>query len=135
MPRNSLNSVFCILDSVYYPYAFRQILPLKLWDKLILDTSWHNCCMARIAFIDVTVTVSYGGLQTAVWRFAETLTRLGHEVHVYGGVSAALRHPRTVPVYECIPFRSGPASACSISVAAFSALSNARRSRAMHAHQ
>ena len=42
--------------------------------------------MARIAFIDVTVTVMYGGLQTAVWRFAETLSRLGHEVHVYGGI-------------------------------------------------
>lgn len=42
--------------------------------------------MARIAFIDVTVTVSYGGLQTAVWRFAEALTRLGQEVDVYGGI-------------------------------------------------
>ncbi len=41
--------------------------------------------MARIAFIDVTVTVSYGGLQTAVWRLAQQLRRLGHEVAVFGG--------------------------------------------------
>lgn len=41
--------------------------------------------MARIAFIDVTVTVSYGGLQTAVWRFAQTLAALGHQVTVFGG--------------------------------------------------
>lgn len=41
--------------------------------------------MTRIAFIDVTVTVSFGGIQTAVWRLAETLTDLGHEVHVLGG--------------------------------------------------
>lgn len=41
--------------------------------------------MARIAFIDVTATVSYGGLQTAVWRLAQACARLGHQVTVYGG--------------------------------------------------
>ncbi|PXF33119.1 WalN protein [Pokkaliibacter plantistimulans] len=39
----------------------------------------------KIAFIDVTTTVSYGGVQTAVWQLAVALTDLGHEVHVYGG--------------------------------------------------
>lgn len=41
--------------------------------------------MAKIAFIDVTVTVSFGGVQTAVWRLSETLCDMGHEVHVLGG--------------------------------------------------
>lgn len=41
--------------------------------------------MARIAFIDVTVTVSYGGVQTACWRLADALTRAGHEVAMFGG--------------------------------------------------
>ncbi len=41
--------------------------------------------MARIAFIDVTVTVSYGGLQTAVWRLSQSLADLGHDVTVFGG--------------------------------------------------
>lgn len=39
----------------------------------------------RVAFIDVTTTVSYGGIQTAVWRLAAELARSGHEVTVYGG--------------------------------------------------
>lgn len=39
----------------------------------------------RIAFIDVTMTVSYGGIQTAVWQLACALTDMGHEVHVFGG--------------------------------------------------
>jgi glycosyltransferase involved in cell wall biosynthesis len=41
--------------------------------------------MLRIAFIDVTATVSYGGLQTAVWRLAQQLSAMGHEVTVFGG--------------------------------------------------
>ncbi len=41
--------------------------------------------MARIAFIDVTVTVSYGGVQTACWRLADALARAGHEVAMFGG--------------------------------------------------
>src|SRR5256885_8982382 len=43
--------------------------------------------MARIAFIDVTATVSYGGLQTVVWKLAEALARAGHEVTIFGGAS------------------------------------------------
>ena len=39
----------------------------------------------KIAFIDVTTTVSFGGVQTAVWQLAITLTDLGHEVTIYGG--------------------------------------------------
>jgi glycosyltransferase involved in cell wall biosynthesis len=39
----------------------------------------------RIAFVDVTVTVTFGGLQTAVWALARELADLGHEVVVYGG--------------------------------------------------
>lgn len=42
----------------------------------------------RIAFIDVTVTVSYGGIQTAVWQLAKALVDLGHEVSVFGGTGA-----------------------------------------------
>ncbi len=41
--------------------------------------------MARIAFIEVTATVTYGGVQTAVWRLADTLAGMGHDVAVYGG--------------------------------------------------
>ena len=39
----------------------------------------------KIALLDVTVTVSYGGIQTAVWELARTLHDLGHEIAVYGG--------------------------------------------------
>ena len=42
--------------------------------------------MARIAFIDVTVTVMFGGIQTAVWRLADALARHGHEIAIFGGV-------------------------------------------------
>lgn len=42
----------------------------------------------RIAFIDVTTTVFFGGIQTAVWQLAIALTDLGHEVTVYGGEGA-----------------------------------------------
>ena len=38
-----------------------------------------------IAFIDVTTTLFYGGVQTAVWQLAAALTDLGHQVTVYGG--------------------------------------------------
>ncbi len=41
--------------------------------------------MARISFIDVTTTVLYGGVQTAVWQLAIALHDLGHEVAVFGG--------------------------------------------------
>jgi len=39
----------------------------------------------KIAFIDVTVTVSYGGIQTAVWELARALYDEGHQVDVIGG--------------------------------------------------
>ncbi|GAB2180994.1 glycosyltransferase family 4 protein [Denitratisoma sp. agr-D3] len=39
----------------------------------------------KIAFIDVTVTVSYGGIQTAVWELARALYDAGHQVDVFGG--------------------------------------------------
>jgi glycosyltransferase involved in cell wall biosynthesis len=39
----------------------------------------------NIAFIDVTTTMSLGGVQTAVWQLAIALTDLGHEVTIYGG--------------------------------------------------
>lgn len=39
----------------------------------------------KIAFVDVTVTVTFGGVQTAVWELARTLNDLGHEVAVFGG--------------------------------------------------
>jgi len=43
----------------------------------------------KIAFIDVTTTVSFGGVQTAVWQLAIALTDLGHQVSIYGGEGAA----------------------------------------------
>jgi glycosyltransferase involved in cell wall biosynthesis len=39
----------------------------------------------KIAFIDVTTTVFFGGIQTAVWELAKTLADMGHEIAVYGG--------------------------------------------------
>lgn len=39
----------------------------------------------RIAFIDVTATVSYGGIQTAIWGLARELSARAHTVTVYGG--------------------------------------------------
>jgi glycosyltransferase involved in cell wall biosynthesis len=42
----------------------------------------------RLGFIDVTATVSYGGVQTAVWQLAAALAAGGHEITVYGGDGA-----------------------------------------------
>lgn len=39
----------------------------------------------KIGLIDVTITMSYGGIQTAVWELAKQLYDAGHEVHLYGG--------------------------------------------------
>lgn len=47
----------------------------------------------KIAFIDVTVTVSYGGVQTAVWHLADELARRGHEVTVFGGEGSIRPEP------------------------------------------
>lgn len=38
-----------------------------------------------IAFLDVTATVSYGGIQTAIWELATALHDQGHRITVYGG--------------------------------------------------
>ena len=62
--------------------------------------------MARIAFIDVTVTVSYGGVQTACWRLADALARAGHEIAVFGGdgnIRPANLHPNIT--VHTFPFR------------------------------
>jgi glycosyltransferase involved in cell wall biosynthesis len=39
----------------------------------------------KIAFIDVTTTVFFGGIQTAVWELARTLADMGHQITIYGG--------------------------------------------------
>ncbi|WP_445495638.1 glycosyltransferase family 4 protein [Photorhabdus sp. SF281] len=39
----------------------------------------------KIGLVDVTVTMSYGGIQTAVWELAKALTDAGHEIHILGG--------------------------------------------------
>ncbi len=44
--------------------------------------------MSNIAFIDVTATNSFGGVQIAVWRLAAELADMGHEVTIYGGDGA-----------------------------------------------
>ena len=62
--------------------------------------------MARLAFIDVTVTVMYGGIQTAVWRLTDALARAGHEIAVFGGEGAirpANLHPNIT--VHTFPFR------------------------------
>ncbi|MBF0460464.1 MAG: glycosyltransferase family 4 protein [Magnetococcales bacterium] len=59
--------------------------------------------MARIAFIEVTASWSYGGLQTWVWHCAEVLARRGHEVTVFTGEGPPRPDlPFTVRTY---PFR------------------------------
>lgn len=45
----------------------------------------------KIGFVDVTITTSYGGIQTAVWELAKALADLGHEVFLYGG-EGDIRH-------------------------------------------
>ena len=61
----------------------------------------------RIAFIDVTTTVSFGGVQTAVWQLAISLTDLGHEVTIYGGEGTARADLEGRSVAVCTyPFRS-----------------------------
>jgi glycosyltransferase involved in cell wall biosynthesis len=42
----------------------------------------------KIAFIEVTATTSFGGIQTAVWQLAIALSDLGHEVTLFGGEGA-----------------------------------------------
>ncbi len=62
--------------------------------------------MARIAFIDVTVTVMFGGIQTACWRLADALARRGHEIAMFGGegdIRPANLHP-AIKVHT-FPFR------------------------------
>lgn len=39
----------------------------------------------NIAFIEVTATSSFGGIQTAVWQLAIALANLGHKVTLFGG--------------------------------------------------
>ncbi|MDC9592832.1 glycosyltransferase family 4 protein [Xenorhabdus sp. IM139775] len=59
----------------------------------------------KIGFIDVTVTMSYGGIQTAVWELAKALTDAGHEIHIFGGtgdVRPALGG-RNIPIHT-FPF-------------------------------
>ena len=63
--------------------------------------------MAKIAFIEVTSTVSYGGVQTAVWQLAIALHDMGHEITVIGGegqIRADLGG-RNITVHT-FPFRS-----------------------------
>lgn len=45
----------------------------------------------KIGFVDVTITTSYGGIQTAVWELAKVLADLGHEIFLYGG-EGDIRH-------------------------------------------
>ena len=62
--------------------------------------------MAKIAFIDVTVTVSYGGVQTACWYLADALARRGHEVAMFGGTGdiRPANLPANITVHT-FPFR------------------------------
>jgi glycosyltransferase involved in cell wall biosynthesis len=42
----------------------------------------------KIALLEITTTVSYGGIQTAMWQLAIALTDSGHRVTVFGGDGA-----------------------------------------------
>jgi glycosyltransferase involved in cell wall biosynthesis len=59
--------------------------------------------MARIALLELTATVSYGGIQTAVWNLAEALARAGHEVSVFGG-EGSIRAPANGVEVRTFPF-------------------------------
>ena len=63
--------------------------------------------MAKIALLDVTATVSYGGVQTAVWQLAYALAQRGHTVSVIGG-EGAIRPDADKPAIEVrtFPFRA-----------------------------
>ncbi|HXF90697.1 MAG TPA: glycosyltransferase family 4 protein [Candidatus Nitrosotenuis sp.] len=39
----------------------------------------------KLAFIDVTASNSFGGIQTAVWQLAHELSSMGHDVHIFAG--------------------------------------------------
>ncbi len=59
----------------------------------------------KIAFIDVTVSNSFGGIQTAVWQLARELSLLGHDVHIFSG----LKEGHAAPDYpgiklHCFPY-------------------------------
>lgn len=59
----------------------------------------------KIAFIDVTVSNSFGGIQTAVWQLAHELSLLGHDVHIFSG----LKEGHAAPDYpgvklHCFPY-------------------------------
>lgn len=59
----------------------------------------------KIAFIDVTVSNSFGGIQTAVWQLAHELHLLGHDVHIFSG----LKEGNAAPEYpgitlHCFPY-------------------------------
>ena len=59
--------------------------------------------MARIALLELTATVSYGGIQTAVWNLAEALVRVGHDVSVFGG-EGSIKAPFTDIKVHTFPF-------------------------------
>ncbi len=52
----------------------------------------------KIGLIDVTVTMSFGGIQTAVWELAKTLADLGHDIHVFGGMGEVCPELKGRPV-------------------------------------
>lgn len=54
--------------------------------------------MAKIAFIDVTATVSYGGIQTAIWELARALTEMGHEITIVSGEGGVRPEPGGSPI-------------------------------------
>lgn len=63
--------------------------------------------MAKIALLDVTATVNYGGVQTAVWQLAYALAQRGHAVSVIGG-AGTIRPAADKPAIEVLtfPFRA-----------------------------
>ncbi|MDO8281052.1 MAG: glycosyltransferase family 4 protein [Thermodesulfovibrionia bacterium] len=66
----------------------------------------------KIAFYDVTSTVSIGGIQTAIWELSNELASRGIEVHIYGGNGpirpAGLNHSIKVFTFPFLPREKVP---------------------------
>jgi len=57
----------------------------------------------KIAFYDVTVTNSIGGIQTVVWELAHELASRGIDVHIYGGIGQ-IHPPKLHPSVKIFTF-------------------------------
>lgn len=71
-----------------------------------IDSRVNVHVMAKIGFVDVTATVSYGGVQTAVWQLANALSERGHQVSVIGGEGTRCISANPQIAVQTYPFRA-----------------------------